>query len=244
MTNLKQTIMTKIESGTVLMKPRWHFVLQGMLYITGAMLVALIAVYGVSFVLFALRETGVWFAPGMGLGVMFFIVSSPWLLITVTMLFIIALYFLITKFDFSYRIPHVYILILMVMLVLVFSTALHILSIHDRIRQVPGFESIYTAGLPSRPRDITPGHIIAIGDGSFIIESKKEGVITIMVTEQTRLPNSSLGIGDQVVIFGPRTTSTITAFGVKRIDDYMPKIFRDDSADNPNRPTPPPPKQK
>jgi len=64
------------------MRPRWHFVLRAVLWLAGAVIAVLAALYFASLFLFINRETGIWLTPIFGWrGVRVFLASAPWLII-------------------------------------------------------------------------------------------------------------------------------------------------------------------
>ena len=79
---LKETIQEKIRSGALTMKPKLYFVLRGLLYLVGILLVLGLALYLLGFMAFVFRANGVYILPEFGLrGVRTLFVSLPWFLI-------------------------------------------------------------------------------------------------------------------------------------------------------------------
>jgi hypothetical protein len=133
MNNLQKDILNKIKTGEIHMKPKWHFVLKGALWLTATIAVALMAVYLLSFVFFLMRESGLLFAPLFGwAGVVLFVVSSPWILIGVVGVFLGVLYLLVSHYSFSYQKPLVYSMIGSVLLVIALSSFIQATSFHGR----------------------------------------------------------------------------------------------------------------
>ena len=136
MNTFKQDILKKITAGEVEMKPRWYFILQSLLLIVGVITATLVAVYLLSFVSFTLRQSGVGFIPLYGFrGVSQFVMSSPWLLIFFTGTFLSLLYLLVSRYSFSYKRPHLYSMIGVVVFVLLASFAIEQTVMHQRISQ-------------------------------------------------------------------------------------------------------------
>lgn len=200
--------------------------MRGLLWSAATIIVALIAVYLFSFVLFVLHENGIMFAPMFGwMGIMMFIVSSPWLLIGVVGAFLGLLYVLVSQYSFSYRKPLVYSMIGLVAVVIAVSALIQQLAFHERAGEfarrhdVPGFAPMYRNVDNRPPKDITRGSIFSITETGFSIVTETEEEFFVAVNERTKLPRSSeLAMGDQVFVFGPVRDSTVEAFGVM-IDD-------------------------
>ncbi len=222
MTKLKDTILAHIQNGTLTMKPKWQTVLIGLLYLCGIVLVTLVSIYLLSFVLFTLRETGLWWMPGFGgMGLVFFITHSPWLLISVTLLFLLILYVLVRHYGHNYRQRTIYVLIGTVLIAILGGAILDYLAVHDHMRRMvdqerlPGLAPLYRHPSENRPRDITPGRIMIISEEAITIENPDGRYLVDIST--ARIPQRyTPHIGDQVMVFGPVTSSsTISARGLR-----------------------------
>ena len=64
--SIKEGVLKAIADGQVKMHPKWQFVTKTVLLIVGAVLLALTILYLVSFIVFVLRRTDIWFVPGFG----------------------------------------------------------------------------------------------------------------------------------------------------------------------------------
>lgn len=224
MTHLKDTLLKKIAAGEVAMRPRWHFVLTTGLLMTGTLIGTLVTIYLLSFILFILRETGILYAPLFGgRGIVFFVVTSPWLLIGTLEVFLIILSLLVRHYAFSYRQPALFTLIGTVIFVLVTAGAIHYSMIHDKVRtfanehRVPGLVSLYRDGVGPQPEHMTPGTVSQLTADTFTLTTPHGDVFTVSTTPNTRLPRHPLTTGDSVMVFGVKDTPTnhITADGVR-----------------------------
>lgn len=230
MNNIQEKLLQKIKDGEVKMVPRWHFMLKGLLWGAATVTVALVAVYLLSFVLFALHESGLIFAPFLGPdGVMLFIVSTPWLILGVVALFLFALYVLVSKYSFSYKKPLVYSMVGVVLLVIAVSAVIKETNFHGRAGEfmdrhsVPGFAPMYRDLDKRPPKDITKGTISALTETSFTLTTEAGEEYVVGMNEKTKLPrDEALEEGDAVMVFGPLSENTIKAFGVRFDDGTMP----------------------
>lgn len=232
MTELKNNIIEKIKAGQVAMKPRWHFVLQTALWIAALLLVSMIAVYLLSFVFFILHQSGLWLAPSFGWsGLVFFVISSPWVLILLVGFFLLLLYLLVTHFSFSYRKPLVYSLLGAVLFVIGVSSFIQYMMIHERMQgyserhQLPGLAPLYRGVEDRRPEGMMVGTIVQLTEKGFEISNQNGELVSIIITDKTKLQkNSRYAIGDPVMVFGKKIDNKIEAFGIRRHDGSRPPL--------------------
>ena len=106
---IKQDVLAAIAGGEIKQRPRWFFVLRGTLVGIGIGLGLCVVLYLISFILFILRETGVWFTPAFGFrGWFVFFRSLPWVLIGLSLIFTAVLEILVKRYSFAYREPLMY----------------------------------------------------------------------------------------------------------------------------------------
>lgn len=228
MNTFKDNIIQKIKEDEVRMKPRWHFILRSLLFVVGLIIVALVATYLLSFVFFILHRTGLWFTPGFGMhGLMFFVVSSPWLLITMVVLFSILLYVLVQHYAFSYRKPLVYSMVGVVLFVIAVASLIGQTTMHERVRvfleerPVPGFAPLYRVG-NERPHGLFVGTITQVRDDGFMLTTDTGETIMVHVSERTkRPPHATYEAGGHVLIFGERSDGTVSALGIRMVDEQF-----------------------
>lgn len=217
------------------MVPRWQFVLKAVLFGVSVLIVALIAVYLLSFVLFVLHETGIWFAPGFGLpGIFFFVIASPWMLISLVGIFLLILYFLVAHYSFSYRKPLVYSLIGVVLFVIAVSSLIQYTTVHKRINafverhEIPGLAPLYRGLTKERPGSMVVGTVEAIDKTEIKVVTERAGVVEVELSSRTKLPpNKSIEIGDEVMVFGNFQGDDLIAFGVRHVSDGLPPPPKD-----------------
>ena len=102
--SIKNKVLEAIKSGQVKMRPRWYFILKTILVALGIVMIFLTLLYLISFIIFILRITGIWFAPAFGFeGYGIFLFSLPWLLVIISVLFAIILEVLVKRYSFAYR---------------------------------------------------------------------------------------------------------------------------------------------
>lgn len=243
MNDIQKALMEKIKQGEITMVPRWQFVLRSVLYVAAAIVVAIVAIYLLSFILFALHRTGVLFAPLYGWnGILLLIVSSPWMLILAVGLFLGALYMLVTKYAFSYKKPLVYSLVGVVLFVIAVASIIQQTVLHERVglfvtdRNLPALAPLYKNLDERKIENITFGKITSVSEEHITISTFDNQEYVVEISPRTKLPRGKeLSIGDMVTVFGQQDKGIISAFGIRPMKDQQPQ-------DRPGsgRPLPPP----
>ncbi len=222
-------VLKKIETGEVKMKPRWYFVLRGILFLMLIIIGLLMTLYLVSFVLFVLHYTGVWFMPVFGIkGIKVYLLSIPWMLVVVGLFFIVLLEFMVKQYAFAYKRPLIYSLLGILVLILFGSFFVFRAGFHqDFFRRAYENKLLFASHMYRqfglrKFRDIHRGIIKEIRDEGFIIENYLGENLLVIVSSETRLPSGIIfDIGDNVVVLGERDDSVVKAFGVRKIGDEL-----------------------
>jgi len=224
----ERKMLDAIHSGEAKMRPRWHFILQAVLLVTGGILALLVVLYLASFILFVLRETGLLFAPTFGAAGWFsFFRSFPWILIFLLLVFVVILAVLVKRYAFVYERPSLYLFVGIVLIValggfLIAETPLH-RSLFDSARHgnLPVLGGLYQGFGMQRFGDIHRGTIVQTTTNGFIIEDNGGQTSSVVVIPPMQFPpNGGPGpaMGSDVVIFGDRTPSgTINAQGIQPV---------------------------
>lgn len=230
--SIKDNILKSIEMGQVKMKPKWHFVLSAILLFVGVVWAVLVLVYIISFIIFVLHQTGAWFVPGFGLhGWQEFLMSFPWLIVLLAVLFIVILEILVRKYSFGYRKPLLFTTVGVLVFVVgggyvVAQTSFHRglfdQSIEEHLPIAGGFYKQY--GKPHRD-NVAIGAITEIEDDTgYKIQDRRNQVFEIMFDDDTVFPDGkSFNVGDSIVVFGNHnSTNVIKALGIKKVDGTEP----------------------
>ncbi|MEA3344458.1 MAG: hypothetical protein U9Q16_02140, partial [Patescibacteria group bacterium] len=107
--SMSKEITDKIKVNEIKMRPKIYFILKSILIVLIILFFAFFALYLISFIVFSLKATGVWFLPKFGFGGIFiFFKSLPWLLILIAAILIIILELFVKRFSFAYRKPLIY----------------------------------------------------------------------------------------------------------------------------------------
>ena len=225
--SLQEQVLAMIKSGHVQMRPRWQHVLRATLASIGGVILLLFVAYLASFILYVLWRTGIWGVPVFGVrGWHAFFVSLPWVLIGLLVVFVVVLEILVKRHAFAYRRPLLFSAGGILCFVLFGGYLVAISSFHSRFygfsvqHRVPFVGDFYREFDRHRFHDIHYGKITTMLPDGFKLENRRNELLTVIVTEQTRLPFGGIfSVGNSVVVFGERSGSTVQAFGVR--------IFRD-----------------
>ena len=228
--SIKENIIKAIQAGKVNMKPRWHFVLQTVLLIAGTILAALALLYLVSFIIFVLHQTGSWFVAGFGMhGITEFLMSFPWIIALITLIFLIILEILVRKYSFGYRKPLLITSAAVLVLVVGGGFVVANTSFHrglfdsaeeERLPFGGGFYKEF--GTPHRD-NVAIGSITNINDNSLILSDRRNMVFIVNITDDIDYLDDNLQVGDSVVVFGNRNRDgSITAVDIRRVDGTEP----------------------
>jgi len=222
-------VLEKIKSGKIKMRPKIYFILKAILVGLSVAVIAIFILYLISFIVFTLRMSGIWFAPGFGFyGVKIFLFSLPWILISIAIILIIVLEILVKHFSFAYRRPILYSILGIITLVLLGSFALSQIKIHPYLfqksqeRHLPVAGKFYRDFGAGKFRNAHRGIVSEITDNGFFIETRHNETLNIIITPETRFPfGKDIKENDSVMILGERDNCTVRAFGVRKVDDNL-----------------------
>ena len=235
--SIVESVLERIKQGKLVMRPRWHFVLKTLFGVAFACIVLLLSLYIVSFVLFALRESGAWFIPVFGFrGVLLFLRSLPWILLGVTVIFIVVLEVLVRRYSFSYRKPFLYSLLGVFFLVAIGAIAVERLRFHDEVlrftkeRTIPFVGQFYLGYGMSHAKNVHPVFISTTTEQGFLGRYGSGETIEVIISPDTRLPRGFDFIeGDEVVIIGDMFEGVIDAVGVAPMHERSRPMHREKS---------------
>lgn len=223
--SVKENILATIKSGQVKMRPRWHFVLKAFLAAFGAIILLLSILYLASFIIFALRQTGVLFMPAFGFeGWYAFFTHLPAFLLLFLVIFIIILELLVRRYSFTYRRPLLYSALGIFVLVIAGALAVENSSLHRGIsKYAENNEETLTGKFyhefeQQNFRDVHRGMVVEMINSGFMMSDRRKEILTIIVTPRTRLPyGADFSQGDFVVVFGDRDNGIIRALGIQEV---------------------------
>lgn len=226
MKTIKAQVLHAIETGKIVMRPVWYFTLQAAALISGAIIVALLLLYLVSFIIFILRESGALFVPRFGIRGWFALMrASPWILIIASCICAAVLELLMRQFGKNYRQPIIYPIIAAMIIAVIGGVFIAHTSFHHRLsraargRNIPLADSLYRRFSEEKFENITVGEIVEKRNDGFIVKDRHDEFLNITIDNVTRVLDKEIKPGDRVVIFGNRSNDTIQAMGIRKIDN-------------------------
>jgi len=213
-------VIDEIKNADLKMRPRWHFILERSLFIIGFFIILGASFCLASFILFSLRQSGLWFAPEFGLrGWQTLFHFMPWALIVLSLLFLIILEILVRKFSFAYRRPLLYSLFGLLLIVILTGHFLvpwnQRLYSASRQNQVPFAGKIYRVFSPSQISGLRQGMIVSFIENVIVLEDENGATTTIIVGPNTRQPACDrLDVGNAIAVFGDEDDRQIQAYGI------------------------------
>jgi len=236
---LKERVLSEIRSGKAHMEPRWHDVLRGFLYASGAVVLLTGGVFAASFVHFVLVRNGILAAGGFGIRVFFPVfLALPWMMLLSLAIFVGALFLLVRRYAFVYRHPLVYGVAGVAGFALVGGFVFAQLGVHERIErairmgQLPFGEGLYRGYDAFPMKSLYPGVVASeVGADSFILQTPRQKMLTVLYDASRSASGTvtDFSEGDAIMVFGERVGSTtIQAVDVRRVDDnrfmmHMPR---------------------
>lgn len=213
---LETKVLEAIRCGDVRMKPRWFFALRAVLLGTGITILLFATLFIGSFIVFSLRQSGLWFTPSYGLrGTYLFLRAVPWVLVALSMLFAVVLELMVRHYSFAYRAPLAYSLLGVMGLVGFGAVIVAQTPLHGRIfiyarghRAMPFAGSLYRTYLVRQDK-VYHGKVISSGQGVFIIKTFPEGASFTVAPDKDDADRDFTGT--QVIIFGNEQGGVVRA---------------------------------
>jgi hypothetical protein len=231
---IKEKVTTQITSGHAQMRPRWYFAVRSIAFGLVCVVVLLSIVHVLSFMVFTLKTSGAWFMPAFGRsGWGELIMSVPWMLVLLAIIFMVLLEGLLRHYAIGYRQPLVYSAMLVVAVVVVGSVIVSTTSLHHRLferaeaNHLPIGGMMYRAYGAQRLEHVHPGTIVSFVAQGFTLQPPRGTVVMVRVSPDTIFPiGSDFDAGDWVVVFGDREADTINARGIRPMEPPRFQKFR------------------
>jgi|GEM_PF-231269 len=231
--SVKERVFATIHSGKTRMKPRWHFVLRAALVAIGIFIMSIGIVYLASLIHFLLRQSGIWFAPALGMhGVGMLLLLLPWFLTGVIIAFLTILEVLVRRYTFAYKQPVMYSVIGIVAVVALATFVVAKTGVHGTLYRaardggLPVGASLYGPFPLGEAAEIHPGVITDISSPtSFTLERIDDTSLSVNISNETHTPTEYTPVlDDHVVVFGLMIEETITAKNIRpeRDDAFIP----------------------
>lgn len=224
--NLQESILESIKKGETKMRPRWHFVLKAILLVVSCVIVATFMLYTASLVVFVMQQNGGLYAPMFGLrGVRAFLVSLPWLLILLAVIFIGILEILVRHYSFAYKRPLLYSISAIIIFIAMGSFAVARSPLHQNLyeraqsNRLPFAEHMYKRVDERKSKHIHPGMIVEVQPSSFIMQNRNAQNILVEITSRTKIvPKGTIKENQKVMVIGEKDGDVIRALGVRKAE--------------------------
>ena len=215
------------------MRSKWSFLPKNVSVILAVVSVSAALVFCISFVVFVLHETGVWYAPPLGLrGIFIFLSSIPWVLVGAIALCLILLEWLLKRYAFAYSRPLLYTALGVLLFGITFGFVVARTPLHaDVLRhahegRAPVIGSMYRGFCSKRFHDVHRGVVVEVYHKGFCIQNDRGDMVTVVSKPNIRLPDgSTLAEGEPVWVYGKKMDEIIMAFGVRKIKGNIPPIM-------------------
>ena len=225
--SIANNVIHQIKDDKIKMRPKIYFILKSVAIALGIFFVALFILYLISFIIFALRASGVWYLPGFGLrGIGASFVLLPWLLILISVILIIILEILVKHFAFAYRKPVLYSILFVIIFALLGSFIVDRTGLQSglfkRAEQgnLPFAGELYRDLGKAKNKDARRGVVSEITDNGFLIKTRNNDALEIIVAPDTRFPfGDEIKENDTIIVFGKQDNGSVQAIGVRKVDD-------------------------
>jgi hypothetical protein len=231
---IKKNILDKIESGEIKMQPKTYFVLKIVMLVVIAILILITSAFLLSFIFFSISVSGRLFLLGFGTrGLTVFFLTFPWWILFIDIVFVIALEWLLKRFQFGYRNPIIYTLGGVMLLTLAAAYGIESTSLHGRIAEVERSRPVPVVGAfysqivrPPHEMGVFRGVVTSVGSSTFVLENSDQDMDADNSTTTLSLTiflNPSIGtttwlrVGDTLLVAGDRTGSQIHIYGIQKI---------------------------
>ena len=223
---IQKKVLNRIRTGNARMHSRAYFHVRVVFTLAVAILTFAVSTFVLSFIVFSVHESGEQFLLGFGgRGVLTFLALFPWL----TLIFNIALLFLLEWLLQSYKIGYRFSLLAVFIAIFVISVVLaaivdltptHSILLDRADRdQLPVIGEMYDNIRDShQAQGVYRGTIASINGNEIVIthhdndHDADDGTWTVMLPQAD---TPQLALGDRVYIFGSATGNVVQAYGIR-----------------------------
>ncbi len=223
--SIQTEILQKIKTGEAKMRPKWHFVLKGILFLSGIITISLFLLYISSLMLFAMRQSGIWFVPSHSwYAIKLYLFSIPWLLVLLSLVFLIVLEILVRHYKFAYRKPILLSLFIILILVVFGSLFISKIGLHQKYFNAINQKSfgitkdVYCKYGAKTGKGVHPGKVLSIDGSDFVLVNLNRENILVHTNKRTRIPKfETISVGDNLLVMGENKQGEIVAVGIRKI---------------------------
>lgn len=220
-------VMDAIKKHDLKMRPQWYFTLRGASVIFSVAVLLLLLLYIVSFIIFALHQSGAWAAAGFGpSGWSLFLAALPWGMFILSIVLLISLASILKRYAFVYHQPIFIFLVVFILAVTIAGFLLAATSFPEGFSRyatsnIPFLEGFYESET-AMPASVHRGEIVMFVADGFVIDDGS-GMTSTVVAAPGLTFLKGFHVGDLVLVFGTRQEGdVIRAFGIQRIAVAVP----------------------
>lgn len=229
--SIKDTILSKIDSKEISMRTKKYFVGKTVALIALVSAVLIVSAGLFNFIFFSIRIHSHGYLLSFGpQGFSLFLMLFPWWMLVLDAALIVILEWLIRKFRFGYKVPVLYLLLVLlgVAALLGFTTdritpvndrLLHRADSHQLPRTINGFYEGFRR--PPRPEHGVCNCVITAIDGQILSAYEKNDpsrLFTIFVPENDQTMQT-LSLGDTIFAAGNLHDGVLYTFGIRKTTD-------------------------
>lgn len=231
-TPIQSAILSRIQTGSVAMRPKWQFALQSLLALVGGLWVLLLLTFLASFVFFVLYQTGLDSSLALGpRGIRVFFTSLPWVLVALGVVFIVVLEILMRRYTLAYRQPLLYSVLGILVVVLLGSATIGATDFHEsllseaRAQRLPLAGGLYRTFVTD-PEGIHAGTIATVEEDGFTLQTLRGDTLRIRMTPETRPTARPIRVGARAVVLGDAVEGVVRAEAVRIVGAEKLKELR------------------
>jgi hypothetical protein len=232
--DIKNSVLSRIESGEIKMKPKTFFVLKVVSLSFIIVATSLISILLISYILFSIRVGGHILLLGFGVkGLYKFLLIFPWLLLILDIALLLFLDFLLKRFKFGYHSPIINLFLATFVVITAFGSIVSFSRIHTTFlnkaehNQLPSpFLGFYSGVRKSHAEEgIFRGLVASESTSTFIIihndyDDGPGDQITVIEPNGADI-RQFIAKGDEVFIAGEMINGQIYAYGIRKIPDEI-----------------------
>ena len=225
-TDLQETILKKIHSGSVPMRSRAYFLSRRIFIGAAALFVLAGALFALSFLFFSVHESGVGYLLEFGEhGIGAFVTLFPWTSLLLFIAFVAILELLVRRFDFSYRFPLLRIFLWLLVIGIAGSTIIGFAPLHASLLSAadrdelpflgPWYEQVHDS---HAERGVYRGDVTTVAPAYFVIShndaDKDSDEGTWSVVPPAGFDLSTIAVGEKAYVAGQLKNGIVYAYGV------------------------------
>lgn len=227
---ISEKVTSEIKKKGIKMKSRLYFVAKSFSFIGLIFLLFLFILYLGSLIIFVLRANNILYFQGMGFPAFkTIILSFPWYLVFLATVLIVFVEIISKRFQFVYRKPLAYSLLVVIIITLIGSFLVEKSSVHQYFynfsqrEKIPLVDKMYRNLGSLDIEDAYFGKVLDKKEGYLILELDSGEIVSLVISEKIRGHGIYLESekGDNILVIGEMKNDTIDVFSFRRINGYF-----------------------